>query len=126
MIPASYGLSAGIGAPQSKWENKVIDVTWSNRLGLTLTPITTGVWAAERPFLWNGIDVGGRMVVCRMGDGTLLVHSPVDLDDSLRESLEVGRSEEASDTRGLPQLRAPTRGHVFFFHLASTSLSTGG
>ena len=40
--------------------------TWSNRWGLTITPIATGMWAAERPFLWNGIDVGGRSVICRM------------------------------------------------------------
>jgi len=62
--------------------------TWSNRLGITLTPIATGVWAAERPFLWNGIDVGGRMAVARMGDGTLLVHSPVGWDEALGAALD--------------------------------------
>jgi len=63
-------------------------VTWSNRLGLTLTPISTGIWAAERPFTWNNIDVGGRSVICRVGDGSLLVSSPVEWTKALGDSLE--------------------------------------
>lgn len=42
-----------------------------------MTPVATGVWAAERPFIWNKIDVGGRSVITRMKDGSLAVHSPV-------------------------------------------------
>ena len=72
--------------------------TWSNRAGLTLTPIkpsntkdSPSVYAAERPFTWNNIDVGGRMAVFRITKGTnkggLLVHSPVDLDVDLRKEL---------------------------------------
>ena len=67
----------------------LLEKTWSNRLGLTLTPITTGVWAAERPFVWNGIDVGGRSVICRVGDGTLLVNSPVEWTKNLGDCLDV-------------------------------------
>jgi len=34
--------------------------TWSNPRGAALTQIVEGqVWAAERPFMWNSIDVGG-------------------------------------------------------------------
>ena len=66
-----------------------IETSWSNRLGLTLTPITTGVWAAERQFTWNGIDVGGRSVICRVGDGSLLVSSPVEWTKNLGESLDL-------------------------------------
>ena len=54
-----------------------------------MTPITTGVWAAERPFVWNGIDVGGRSLIVRMSDGRLLVHSPV------MWTTELGRCIEA-------------------------------
>jgi len=61
--------------------------TWSNRWGSTLTPVSSGVWAAERPFMWNNIDVGGRSVVVRMIDGTLLVHSPVEWTKELNESI---------------------------------------
>ena len=65
-----------------------LPVTWSNRLGLHLTPIETGLWAAERPFVWNSIDVGGRSVIARMPDGTLLVHSPVEWTPELGERID--------------------------------------
>lgn len=67
--------------------NSKLPITWSNRQGLTLTPITTGVWSAERPFLWNNIDVGGRSVVARTTDGNLLVHSPVEWTENLDRAL---------------------------------------
>ena len=65
-----------------------LPVTWSNRLGLHLTPITTGIWAAEKPFIWNSIDVGGRSVIARMPDGTLLVHSPVGWTEDLGKRID--------------------------------------
>ena len=65
-----------------------LPVTWSNRLGLHLTPIATGLWAAERPFVWNSIDVGGRSVIARMPDGTLLVHSPIEWTPELGERID--------------------------------------
>jgi hypothetical protein len=46
--------------------------------------VDADLWAAPRPFVWNNIDVGGRMAVVRLADGRLWVHSPVQLDDSLR------------------------------------------
>jgi len=79
-IASALSMSAIINPPTP--------VTWSNRLGRTLTPVATGVWAAERPFTWNTIDVGGRSVICRAGDGTLLVHSPVGWNEELGRCLE--------------------------------------
>jgi len=70
---------SGLNAPRPK--------SWSNRQGVTLTPISTGVWAAERPFIWNNIDVGSRSTIARMDDGSLLVHSPVEWDAELGECL---------------------------------------
>ena len=79
--------------------------TWSNRLGSVLTPVSIpGVYTADRPFYWNGIDVGGRMTVIRLLNsssssssssssrsdatrGELVVHSPVELDTALIEAL---------------------------------------
>ncbi|KAL3779179.1 hypothetical protein ACHAW5_009376 [Stephanodiscus triporus] len=79
--------------------------TWSNRLGCVLTPVSIpGIYTADRPFYWNGIDVGGRMTVIRLlgsssssssssrsdatrGGGELVVHSPVELDRALIEAL---------------------------------------
>lgn len=62
--------------------------TWSNRDGNVLSEVVPGVvWAAERPFLWNNIDVGGKMAVVKLSDGSLWVHSPVELNVDLRNSL---------------------------------------
>ena len=66
---------------------------WSNRPATVLTPITVdGVYSADRPFIWNKIDVGGRMAVIEMPTSTdgkrdLWVHSPVELDEPLKEAL---------------------------------------
>ena len=60
--------------------------TWSNRFGSILTPIATGIWSADRPFIWNNIDVGGRMTVARVGDD-LMVHSPVEWTEELSKVL---------------------------------------
>ena len=68
--------------------NKAQTVTWSNRQGLTLTPVVTGLWSADRSFMWNNINVGGRMAVARMNDGSLLVHSPVEWTKELGDCLE--------------------------------------
>lgn len=63
--------------------------TWSNRDGKVLTEVVPGaVWAAERPFLWNSIDVGGKMAVVKLSDGSLWVHSPVELEADLRTALD--------------------------------------
>jgi hypothetical protein len=76
--------------------------TWSNPQGLTLTPVKQGVvHGAERPFIWNTIDVGGRMAVIKLNDGSLWVHSPVDLDPALRDgkcihtNVRIARAEAA-------------------------------
>lgn len=34
------------------------EVTWSNRGGKDLVRVADNVWCAERPFVWNSIDVG--------------------------------------------------------------------
>lgn len=46
------------------------------------------VWVAERPFIWNRIDVGGRMTILQLEDGSLLVSSPVRLDAELTAALK--------------------------------------
>ena len=63
--------------------------TWSNPTGAALTPLVPGlVWAAERPFTWNGIDVGGKMGVVKLADGSVWVHSPVELDAATRSAVD--------------------------------------
>ncbi len=45
------------------------------------------IWELNRPFGALGIELGHRMTVVRLTDGTLWVHSPVALDDEVRDSL---------------------------------------
>eukprot|EP00850_Spirogloea_muscicola_P010400 SM000061S19227 [mRNA] locus=s61:220750:222172:- [translate_table: standard] len=63
--------------------------TWSNPTGDVLREIVPGkVWEAPRAHMWTGIDVGGRMGVVRLADGSVWVHSPVPLDQPLREAID--------------------------------------
>eukprot|EP00283_Hemiselmis_rufescens_P015039 CAMPEP_0173467078 /NCGR_PEP_ID=MMETSP1357-20121228/74437_1 /TAXON_ID=77926 /ORGANISM="Hemiselmis rufescens, Strain PCC563" /LENGTH=330 /DNA_ID=CAMNT_0014435185 /DNA_START=33 /DNA_END=1025 /DNA_ORIENTATION=+ len=73
------------GSFKEKWQT--MDKTWSNRGGLILTQHRPNVWAAERPFLWNNIDVGCKMTLVKLSDGNLWVHSPVELDAEMRSAL---------------------------------------
>ena len=71
------------------WNNAKLKPTWSNRLGVTLTPISTGVWAAERPLKrWGLVDVGTRTVIARTSTGGLAVHSPGVLDACLKDGID--------------------------------------
>ena len=53
-----------------------------------LREIDTGIWAAEAPQKFLGAEVGTRMTVIKLADGTLFVHSPVQLDNEIRASLD--------------------------------------
>ena len=39
--------------------------------------IDAALWVLDKPFAMLGLQIGGRMTVCRLQDGSLLVHSPV-------------------------------------------------
>jgi hypothetical protein len=50
------------------------------------------VWIVERPQRFYGLEVGTRMTVIRLADGSLLLHSPVRLEPELRRELDaIGR-----------------------------------
>ena len=71
-----------------------------------LRPLAPGLWVAERPLRFLGMELGARMSVLRLGDGGLLLHSPVRLDPHLRAELD-----------GLGPVRAlvaPNRFHHLF------------
>ena len=53
-----------------------------------LTQHSKDVWGAERPFAWLGIDVNGRGAVVKLSDGSLWVHSPVNLDPELKAAMD--------------------------------------
>jgi len=53
-----------------------------------LRELAPELWVAERPQRFYGLEVGTRMTVVRLADGSLLLHSPVSLDAALREELD--------------------------------------
>lgn len=70
----------------------MLPVGWSNPQGEILTQVRENVWLAERPFFpripgLSGTDVGGKMACVRLPDGSLWIHSPVELDEILSETL---------------------------------------
>ena len=52
-----------------------------------LREIDTGIWVTEASQRFLGAEVGTRMTVIKLADGSLFVHSPVHLDDELRAAL---------------------------------------
>jgi hypothetical protein len=65
-----------------------IQQTWSNRNGLILTPINRNIYGAERPFIWNNIDVGGRSAIIKTLNGGIFVHSPIEWTEELAKELQ--------------------------------------
>ncbi|HEU5072667.1 MAG TPA: DUF4336 domain-containing protein [Polyangiaceae bacterium] len=54
----------------------------------SLTPIASQLWGSEHDlFLPGGVHFRGRMTVLRLGDGSLVLHSPIPIDDQLARSL---------------------------------------
>jgi len=57
-----------------------------------LCELAKDLWVVERPQRFYGLEVGTRMSVMRLADGSLLLHSPVALDAALRCELDaIGR-----------------------------------
>jgi len=57
-----------------------------------LRELARDIWIAERPLRFYGLEVGARMTVIRLADGSLLLHSPLALDPELRRELDaIGR-----------------------------------
>ncbi len=50
--------------------------------------LADNLWVVERPQRFYGLEVGTRMTVMRLADGSLLLHSPVALDAQLRAALD--------------------------------------
>ena len=56
--------------------------------GRGLVPFVEGaLWTSWRPLRFYGIEMGTRMTVCRLSDGSLFVHSPIAPDDALVAAL---------------------------------------
>ncbi len=48
-----------------------------------LRQLADGLWVTEGPQRFFGVELGARTTIARLDDGTLLVHSPIEPDDSL-------------------------------------------
>ena len=59
---AAAGAAAARGSPAGASGGR--ESTWSNPGGKDLVKVSDGVWAAERPFVWNSIDVGKSSASC--------------------------------------------------------------
>src|SRR5512134_1601831 len=53
-----------------------------------LTPFADGVWVDEAPVRFLGMQLRATMTVLRLGDGTLLLHSPVAMAPERRAAVE--------------------------------------
>jgi hypothetical protein len=54
----------------------------------SLTPIAAQLWGAEHDlFLPGGVHFRGRMTVAQLNDGSLVLHSPIPINDALARSL---------------------------------------
>ena len=53
-----------------------------------LNELADGVWVAWAPQSFYGLQFGARMTVVRLGDGTLWVHSPIAIDDTLKAEVD--------------------------------------
>lgn len=53
-----------------------------------LDRLDDGLWTVARPFKVLGLTIASRMTIVRLGDGGLLLHSPVRLDPDLRRELD--------------------------------------
>lgn len=71
-----------------------------------LRRLDDGVWVADGPLRFVGIQMGCRMTVIRLGDGTLLLHSPIQHAPSLQAAVEANGS--------VSWLLAPNKFHHMF------------
>jgi hypothetical protein len=57
-----------------------------------LKEIDKNIWVSERHFKFLGLEVGTRMTVIRLGNGELIVISPIDVDDiTVQQINELGK-----------------------------------
>ena len=53
-----------------------------------LRQIDRYLWIAEQPFRFLGLEVGTRMTVIKLSDGSLLIISPIEISSEIQEQLD--------------------------------------
>ncbi len=54
----------------------------------TLKPLADGIWVVAAPLSLMGFRIGARMTLVRLGDGSLVLHSAVPIDDALAREID--------------------------------------
>jgi Domain of unknown function (DUF4336) len=54
----------------------------------TLREVAPDLWVTEGPLRYFGVEMGRRMAVVRLDGAELLIHSPIQLTDALRDELD--------------------------------------
>lgn len=73
-----------------RWNDRIIlavDVL-DGAPAASMRELAPDLWVVEREQAFYGLEVGTRMTVIRLADGSLLLHSPVVLDGALRAELD--------------------------------------
>jgi hypothetical protein len=71
-----------------------------------LRQLGPSLWVFDRPLRLFGLEIGSRMSVIRLSDGSLFVHSPLEPDAELREAL--------APLGPVRHVVAPSKHHHFF------------
>ena len=74
--------------PPIRWTNARRTQAIMSERRPPLRALSEDIWVADRPQRFYGLEVGTRMTVIRLADGSLLLHSPVALDAALRRELD--------------------------------------
>lgn len=53
-----------------------------------LQALAPGLWVASTPHTWMGLHLGSRMTVVQLGNGELLLHSPVPISPALQREID--------------------------------------
>ena len=53
-----------------------------------LKTLADEVWVADAPNRFYGLEFGSRMTVVRLGDGSLLLHSPIAIDQAMKTEID--------------------------------------
>jgi hypothetical protein len=53
-----------------------------------LTPLAPGIWHAQRGFTVSSLAMIATMTVVRLADGSVWLHSPIEIDDALRAQID--------------------------------------
>lgn len=53
-----------------------------------LNQLTDNVWVADTPNSFYGLQMGARMTIVRLRDGTLFMHSPIAIDDTMKAAID--------------------------------------